>query len=392
MRNNPYTHQTAIRIGGQEHRDWQSYSIDSDFLIPADGFELSVGLHDAAGGIPDLSGETCEVLVDGQVVLTGIIDNQSDDKSKGRRDLRLVGRDLAGLLVDCSAPQLNVQGMSVLEAAKKLVEPWPHIVKVELRAEQDEPLDKIDIEPGETVWQALTKIANSAGLHPWFTPDGVLAVGGADYSSEPVATLCWSRADTRRNVQEIQIERGIENRYSEVTFLGQSHAKRGDGSKHDLKWVYHDPTMTLHRPKTVVIADAENLAALQKQAKKQLADWRLEGFTLTATVGGHATESGVLWQPGQRVHVIDEEEGIDGIFFLMGRRFGLTRSGGTVTELRLKEDGVWTPDAYKAKAEKARKRKGRKKGVTDKRKPVAGRGGKTAVRKKTTQKGLAVFE
>ncbi|MCT8678487.1 phage tail protein, partial [Glaesserella parasuis] len=48
------------------------------------------------------------------------------------------------------------------------------------------------------------------------------------------------------------------------------------------------------------------------------------------------------------------------IFFLSGRRFMLSRAGGTQTELRFKQDGIWTPDAYKAKAEQARKRKGRK--------------------------------
>lgn len=402
MQNNSYQNTIAIRVGGQEHRDWESYSIDSDFLIPADAFDLTVGLHYGATEIPDLSGESCEVLINDQVVMTGIIDNQSDDKSKGRRDLRLSGRDLAGLLVDCSAPQLNVKGMTVLAAAKKLVEPWPQIAKVELRAEKNDTLDKIDIEPGKTVWQALTHIANSVGLHPWFTPDGVLVVGGADYSSEPVATLCWSRDDKRRNVQQLNIERGVENRYSEVTFLGQSHAKRGDSSKHDLKWVHKDQSMSLHKPKTVVIHDAENLAALQKQAKKQLSDWRLEGFTLTITVGDHKTQSGVLWQPGQRVHVIDEEEGIDAVFFLMGRRFGLSRMDGTITELCLKEDGVWTPDAYQAKAEKARARKGKKKGVSDKSKQTAAnkrtqtRKARTTRRKAAKSKsklsGVAVFE
>lgn len=164
----------------------------------------------------------------------------------------------------------------------------------------------------------------------------------------------------------MQYEHDTDNRYSEVTFLAQSHARKGNGAKHDLKWVYQDPTMSLHKPKTVVVSDADNLAALQKQAKKMLSDWRLEGFTATVTVGDHKTESGQLWQPGQRVHLIDEEEGIDAIFYLIGRRFVLSRSDGTQTELRLKEDGVWTPDAYPKKSEQARKRKGRKKGTSSK--------------------------
>lgn len=390
MQNSSYNNTVAVRIGGQEHRNWEGYSIDSDFLVPADGFEFDIGLGYGQTELPDLSGEACEVVINEKVVMTGIIDSQRDDKSKGRRELRLTGRDLAGLLVDCSVPPLNVKGMTVLDAAKKLAAPWPQIKNVVLRAEKNDTLDKIDIEPGESVWQALTHIANSVGLHPWFEPDGTLVIGGADYSSPPVATLCWSRNDKRRNVLELSIERSTENRYSEVTFLGQSPAKRGDGAKHDLKWVYHDPSMALYKPKTVVIHDAENLAALQKQAKKQLADWRLEGLTITAVVGDHKTAAGVLWQPGQRVHVIDEEEGIDAIFYLMGRRFSLNRGSGTQTELRLKEDGVWTPDAYAAKAEQARKRKGRKKGVSDKRKSGSARRGRKSSNNKLN--GVAVFE
>lgn len=379
MQNNSYGHTAAVRIGGKEHRHWERYDIDSDFLIPADGFDFALGLPYGEDKIPDLSGETCEVLIDGQVVMTGIIDSQRHDKEKGSRLLRLTGRDLAALLVDCAAPQLNVKGMTVLDAAKKLAAPWPQIKNVVLKAEKNPTLDKIDIEPGETAWQALAHIANSVGLHPWLEPDGTLAVGGADYAGEPVATLCWSRNDKRRNTERIETELSVENRFSEVTFLGQSHGKSGNSAKHDLKWVYTDPTMTLHKPKTVVVSDAQNLEALQRQAKKQLADWRLEGYTLTVTVGGHATRDGVLWQPGQRVHVIDEEHGTDAVFFLMGRRFFLDRSGGTRTELRLKEDGVWIPDAYGQKAERARRRKGKKKGVTDRRKGGRGKKQETAV-------------
>ncbi|MFV2030588.1 phage baseplate assembly protein [Neisseria sp. S1] len=385
MQNNRYGNTVALRIAGKEHRNWQSYDIDSDYLIPADAFDFQLGIGAGETEVPDLSGESCEVVLNGQTVMTGIIGGQTHNKEKGSRDLRISGRDLAGLLVDCSAAQLNVKGMTILDAAKKLVAPWPQIKSVVLRAEKNATLDKIDIEPGETVWQVLTHLANSVGLHPWFEPDGTLVVGGADYSTPPVATLCWSRTDIRRNIEQITIEHNADERFSEVTFLAQSHAKVGNSAKHDLKWVYKDPTMTLYKPKTVVVADAENLEALQRQAKKQLADWRLEGLTITVIVGDHKTEAGQLWQPGQRVHLIDEEEGIDAIFFLMGRRFLLSRFNGTQTELRLKEDGVWTPDAYPTKAEAARKRKGKKKSVTDRRKGAKGGAG-------NKQTETAVFE
>lgn len=137
MLSNGYKNTVAVRMGGKEHRDWLSYDIDSDFLIPADGFDFELGISSAQGQIPDLAGQRCEVLINGETVLTGIIGNQRHDKSKGSRSLRITGRDLACLLVDCSAPQINVKGMTVLDAAKKLVAPWStYIQKVELKAEK----------------------------------------------------------------------------------------------------------------------------------------------------------------------------------------------------------------------------------------------------------------
>lgn len=361
----PYGNEVVVRIGGKEHKDWLSYDIDSDFLIPADAFSFETNVSQDQGVLADYSSLQCEVLINNQLIMTGIIGHQNEMVDKSNHSITFNGRDLAGLLVDCSVKQINVKGMNVLAAAQKIAEPWKQIKKAILKAEKNPVLDKVDIEPGETAWQALTKIAYKAGLHVWLEPDGTLVIGGADYSSPPVATLCHSKYDNRRNIQSIQIEYNTENRYSEVTFLGQSHTRFADSSKHDLKWVYKDETMTLYKPKTVVIGDAENLEQLKVQAKKMLSDWRLEGFSLTITVADHKTQDGILWQPGQRVHVIDEDQQIDAIFFLMGRRFFLNRNGGTLTELRLKEDGIWTPDAYVKKSAAARSRKGRRKGVTN---------------------------
>ncbi len=229
-----------------------------------------------------------------------------------------------------------------------------------LRAENNPTLDKVDIDVGETAWNAAMRCANSAGLHLWFEPNGELIVGGADYSTPPVATLCCMKDGKRNNFEQADLTFDVSNRFSEVTFLAQSHGKQGQDNKNDLKWVYHDPDMTTYKPKTVVVSDVDNLEALQKWAKKYIADSMLEGFTLTIVVPDHKMQDGTLWQPGQRVHVICEEYAIDAIFFLMGRRFMLSRNAGTQTELRFKQDGIWTPDAYNAKAEKARKRKGKK--------------------------------
>lgn len=360
MSNNyPYENDVTVEVDGKAHNSWKSYDIDSDFLIPADAFKFDLGVPSNSTVLPDFSGAEVKVRINGELVMTGIVDTTQHTISKTNRTYSLNGRDRASILVDCSAPITNVKGLTVLDAVKKIVEPLG-IKKVELRAENNPTLDKVDIDVGETAWNAAMRCANSAGLHLWFEPNGELIVGGADYSTPPVATLCCMKDGKRNNFEQADLTFDVSNCFSEVTFLAQSHGKQGQDNKNDLKWVYNDPEMTTYKPKTVVVSDVDNLEALQKWAKKYIADSVLEGFTLTIIVPDHKMQDGTLWQPGQRVHVICEEYEIDAIFFLMGRRFMLSRNGGTQTELRFKQDGIWTPDAYSAKAEKARKRKGKK--------------------------------
>ena len=360
MSNNyPYENDVTVEVDGKAHNSWKSYDIDSDFLIPADAFKFDLGVPSNSTVLPDFSGAEVKVRINGELVMTGIVDTTQHTISKTNRTYSLNGRDRASILVDCSAPITNVKGLTVLDAVKKIVEPLG-IKKVELRAENNPTLDKVDIDVGETAWNAAMRCANSAGLHLWFEPNGELIVGGADYSTPPVATLCCMKDGKRNNFEQADLTFDVSNRFSEVTFLAQSHGKQGQDNKNDLKWVDHDPEIPTYKPKTVLVSDVDNLEALQKWAKKYIADNVLEGFTLTIVVPDHKMQDGTLWQPGQRVHVICEEYEIDAIFFLMGRRFTLSRNGGTQTELRFKQDGIWTPDAYNAKAEKARKRKGKK--------------------------------
>ncbi len=121
-------------------------------------------------------------------MLTGIVDTTHHTISKSGRGFSLNGRDKAAILVDCSAPITNVQGLSLLDAVKKIVTPLG-IKEVQLKAEKNPTLSKVDIDVGESAWEAIMRCANSAGLHCWFDPKGVLIVGGADYAQPPVATL-----------------------------------------------------------------------------------------------------------------------------------------------------------------------------------------------------------
>lgn len=315
----------------------------------------------------------------------GRIDSVQRSVARSGVTLSLSGRDSAAILVDCAAPILTARQVGLEDVVAQIVRPLG-ITKIRIEAESAIRSDKISAEPGERAWDMLLRACAGRGLWPWFAPDGTLVIGGPDYTKQPVASLIMRMDGKGNNVLSLSDASSIDKSFSELTVLAQSHAHSSskkdlaiidvdddsssdsdielstgtaETGQHGMKTVVKDPTVNYYRPQVLVVGDADNQEQINYRARKALSDARLSGYSLTAVVHGHRTSDGVLWEPGQRIHVISEYHDIDAVFFLMGREFSGGRPGGTTTTLRLKEDGVWIPDAY-PKKKKQRKRKGKK--------------------------------
>ncbi|HBY5098067.1 phage baseplate assembly protein [Klebsiella michiganensis] len=387
----------SVIVGGKVHSDWSGYGIDSDFLIPADAWSMRLGLP--AGIFPEgvARGVPVQVRVGPDVVMSGRIDRVSRTVSRDQVSLSVSGRDGAAILVDCASPLLTSRQASLEEVIAQVVRPLG-IKNIELHAESSIRNDKITTEPGERAWDILLRACAGRGLWPWFRPDGTLVIGGPDYTTAPVATLVMRRSGEGNNLLSLTDESSMERSFSRLTVLAQGHAHSTNKKKslvidvsstdsmtvtegvdttdteletglpetgqHGLTFTVEDPTVAYYRPQVVVMHDADDLEQVRYRARKMMADARLEGYSLIARVQGHRTSDGVLWEPGQRIHVISEPHGIDAVYFLMGREFTGGRPGGAVTTLRLKEDGVWIPDAF-PKKKKGRKKRKKKETIID---------------------------
>lgn len=384
--NNENQDTISILINGRAHSTWTEYRIDSDFLIPADAWRVSMGIP---SGIfpPDVKkGAPVLVKIGDETVMVGRIDNVQRTVSRQKYTLALSGRDSAGTLVDCAAPIFTAKKLGLEEVIAQIVRPLG-IKFIRIAAEKRNGYDKISIEPGERAWEALMKVANAAGLHPWFEPDGTLVIGGADYNILPVSSLIMRRDGKGNNLLALDEIDAINNCYSELTVLAQGHAQginsplgvvgigvfsassaieneddfitsNAEIGNHNIKAVVADSGVPYYRPHIVVIGDTDNLEQARYRARKLMSDAKLEGYGLIAQVKGHRTSDGVLWQPGQRIHVKSEPHSLDAIFFLIGREFNNSRLNGKTTTLRLKEDGIWIPNAY-PKKKKGHTRRGK---------------------------------
>jgi prophage tail gpP-like protein len=378
----------SLVIAGRSHSDWTNYRIDSDFLKPADAWQLSLGLPDKTFPADIVRGAVIKLQVGGETVLSGRIDSVRRIVSRQTYSLALTGRDDAAILVDCAAPVFSANQLTLDEVIEKIVRPLG-IRNIRIQAASAPRNDKVTIEPGTRAWDALEKAAAGRGLWPWQAADGTLIVGGPDYSASPVATLVLKNDGTGNNVLSLEDNRSINGCFSELTALAQGHARAADSKSstaplpmdiwdenggvvlkasgestndsqtgsHNMKAVATDPTVGYYRPQIVTIGDTNNMEQVNYRAKKEMSDARLSGWDISAEVKGHRTADGILWEPGQRVRIVSEPHGLDAIFFLMGRQFSGGRNGQT-TGLRFKEDGVWIPDAFPR--EKKRHHRGKK--------------------------------
>ena len=382
----------SVVVGGKVFSDWSGYGIDSDFLIPADAWSMRLGLPSGIFPAEVVRGATVQVRIGPDVVMSGRIDRVSRNVSRDQVSLTITGRDGAAILVDCSSPIFTSRQVSLEEVIAQVVRPLG-IKNIELHAESSIRNDKITAEPGEKAWETLLRACAGRGLWPWFNPDGTLVIGGPDYTAGPVATLILRRNGDGNNVLSLTDESSIERCHSQLTVLAQGHAHStkkdlgivdvagdtgtvavtdeemdtgiAETGQHGLRYTVEDPSVGYYRPLVLVMHDADDQEQVRYRARKVMADARLEGYSLIARVQGHRNSDGVLWQPGQRIHVISEAHGIDAVYFLMGREFTGGRPGGTVTTLRMKEDGIWIPDAWPKKKKGRKKRQKQELGIVD---------------------------
>ncbi|ECF2942057.1 phage tail protein [Salmonella enterica subsp. enterica] len=334
----------TLTVGGVSHSDWTNVMADASFLTPAGAWEVMAGIENRTLPADVHEGARVILRAGRDILMTGLIDDVTEVVSRGQHLLTLSGRDNTAALVDCSAPVFTSQEMTLAEVMNQIVRPLG-ITRTAIRAGKSTAPRKFSVDPGESAWDALLRVAEGNGLWPWVEPDGTLVIGGPDYTAQPVATLTLRR-DGTGNILSLTHHRSIAGRYSEVTVLAQGHGTDEQDAVHNRRGTARDAGFSLYRPLVRQMGDTDSDADATARARKLLTDSRLKGLTLTVVVRGIRTSDGIPWTPGQRVVLYSDSPVISGTFFLMARHIQGGRGRELVTTLTLKEDGIWIPDAY----------------------------------------------
>lgn len=342
-----------------------SYTIDADLFTPADAFYLEL----ANSETEIKAGLICELKVNDQLELTGIIDKITRRVSKYGVSLSVEGRDYMGLLVDSYCEQfITVENKKLKDLAELLLAKVPFInrkgivyqqnvtgkIKGKKQKASGSYLSAIDsaqkisqIEPGMTIFDVLNGVARSRGMLFYSLPNGTLVFGRPMATGEPEYTLQMLKTGYGNNVLESDVCNDISRRYSKVTVIGQQQGGQTvttaasintGGPSH----CQTDSSMPFYKP--YVTKDNNDGLTPSQNARLIMEKQKREGKQLNYTVARHS-QNGKNWTINSLCRIKDEIQTIDGKkidgdYLIYGRTFELSKQSGPTTKLKLGVPGL----------------------------------------------------
>lgn len=335
----------TLRLASREYTGWQQVRITRGLEQLAGTFTLDMtdkwSIDSAAPRVRE--GMACQVLIAGQPVITGWIDEAGVEYDSENHLLRVRGRDRAGDLVDCAAIHAGQEwkGRDLAQVAADLLRPFGMRVRVE--TDIGAPFRYTHAEPGDTVHELLDRGARMRGVllvSDSGTGDLVLTRAGQARATTPLRL--------GENIFAGSSQRSQRDRFSLYRVLGQQREtdnldpEQAATSAAEVR----DTGVTRYRP-TVVMADgAADIGECQARARWERSTRAGQGIRATVSVRGWL-DNGVPWQPNTLADALDPWCGLDGEYLIAGVEYGIDNSEGSVTHIT-----VVPPGAYDVLAEK----------------------------------------
>jgi prophage tail gpP-like protein len=330
-------------VNGREYGGWKSVRITRSVESIAGSFDLEANDRWAGQDEPwPLAEEDeCRVEIDGAVVIDGYIDRRSMALAGQQRTLSFAGRDRAAVLVDCSAvlDAYTFRKATVLDVARKVCAPFGIEVSLQDGLALPTAPAKTVINPGDSAWQALERVAQSAG---------VLVV------SDGRGGIVITRSGTGRataliegqNVLGASVDYDGTARYARyvvVTQVGGTDSASGNATRIEAEATDE----AVRRTDRVLLIQPE--AGITAESARRRGDWEAriraaQAETVSVVVQGWQQPDGELWPINALVEARIPAIGVNGQMLISQVEHTLSDGAGETTQLRLVRPDAFTPE------------------------------------------------
>ncbi|MDT4837199.1 hypothetical protein FQZ97_709230 [compost metagenome] len=300
--------EVRLTVDGAEWGGWQSYRINLGMQQLAGSFDLTLterwaGQESRRALRP---GAPCTLHYDGELLITGYLDNVAPTYNAEDHRITVSGRDKTADLVDCSAPATQWIGRSLAAVARELCAPFG--ITVIDRVGAGVPFRSLKPNDGETVFEMLDQAARIRGV--LLITDGrgnlVITRAGTEHAGDALRL--------GQNILSGSDNVDLRDVFSTYTLKGQqpgSDWMDGETAAAVLARA-NDARITRHRPLTLVADGPLDAAAAREQVTwERNVRWG-RSQSISYGVHGHRQQSGALWRPNMMVSVFDAYQFLDG--------------------------------------------------------------------------------
>lgn len=302
----------TLIVGGRLLSGWTSIRVTRGIERCPSDFEVAMTelYPDEAGAFIIQPGDSCQVLLGSDLVITGYVDRFSPSIDNGQHAIRVSGRGKCADLVDCAAewPGGQISGSNVLAIAQKLALPYG----VSTTGDSSYPItvttDATDLGPvipqfslslGESAFEIIERLCRYTALLAYDKPDGNL------FLTRVGTVQAASGFEQGVNVQSASLDYAMDQQYSEVLAFIQSLDTFHDVSDiGNLQAIVTNAGVPRHRRK-IVIAESGDSGF---EVLKKRADWEVvrrygRSAQLHVTTDGWRDSAGTLYAPNTLVPV-----------------------------------------------------------------------------------------
>lgn len=320
-----------LLIDGEVFTGWKRVRVSRGLETIAASFDLT--LSDRWSGASELRPisphVSCALSIDGEPVVTGVLDQVTPTYDAERHSVSLRGRSLTGQLADCAAivGAGELKGLSLAAIATRLCEPFG--IEVLDYSTATRPFARVALEPGESCFETLQRLADQRAVFLTDDPEGRLVIRRR-------STALQGYIERGVNVLSCNGELDGGGQYSNYIVKGQLEGSDSLSVESSTRssGLATDASVPIHRP-LVILADAQGDAlTMRERAEFEAARRRGRARRWTYATPGWRRPDGELWAAGEEIEATDDFMGFAAERLLVVEvSFALDDRGGEVTEL-----------------------------------------------------------
>ena len=322
----------ALLINGNRYEGWTQARVSMGIEQLSGAFDLTVISNIIGGpGWPVQRDDQCQLLVDGQVVISGHVDQVESGYSKTEgRVMRVAGRDKTADLIKASAePVQEWRDVPLSKIGNDLLKAYG--ITANYNGGPAGNIPSHIVENSETVMDCLTRACNYQGVLPF--PDGLggltIGVAGAGRMSTPLV----NREGQTRILSGKKLDSSADQ-HSEYILRGGNEQWQGSDAIARGEARVKDSRIVRHTPKVVIADNAGGKQTLRQRAEHLRRVRQAKGLEYRYSVQGW-THGNQVWRPNFLIHVHDDVLPVTGELLISQVELSLDKEAGSLSDLTL---------------------------------------------------------